>query len=526
MMERSLTRRRWKLSDFPQVWVPEPKIAKVTPEKIAQLPKAQRDQLAEVMAEWDRTLTANPLYGVYARNPNQHEFMRAPEYINALFGGNRSGKTAATVIKVVVNCVPLAYVPPHLMQYRMNLEDDPFYARMVVPSLQEHAIGVTLPLLRKWVPVSTLKNKSWDTAWSKKYMILHFANGSFIEFRSYDQDLSAHQGSSRHLIAFDEQPPKDIYEESLLRLAEYTGARSMLALTPLGLSWIYKEIYKRRNDPSANIAVFHSSIHENDTLSKENVELALSGITNAAQREAREHGRFVSMQGRIYDNFSSALAPDGNVVQPIKASDLNGDIYIGIDPGLRNPAAVFMRANDLTEQLLVFDEVCPYSESTTNIQQFAKMILDRVEFWGIKDPVYIIDPAAKIGDMKTGEDLLTEYARHGIAAITGNNSLAVGIERVYNLISNKQLAVTSNCTTVQDEFEVWSWDQRHEDSQGRTRPQDGNDHTLDCIRYVALQLPWVGAPPLSTEPTPAPGTLKAELSNRQPPQDLEVMAYY
>jgi phage terminase large subunit-like protein len=507
--------------DFPQIWIPEPSIAKVTPEEILALGEVKGQAVQALLNEWERTLQINPLYGVYARNIHQHEFMRAEAYINAMFGGNRSGKTSATIIKMIVNLVPLAWVPPHLMQYRMYLNDDPFYARCCVPSLQEHAIGVMLPLLRKWVPEACLRGKSWDRAWSNKYMVLHFENGSFLEFRSYDQDLSAHQGSSRHLIAFDEQPTKPIYEESLLRLAEYTGARCMFALTPLGLSWIYKDIYKRRNEPGANILIHHSSIHENDTLSKENIKLALAGVTNAAQREAREYGRFVSMAGRIYDNFSSADAPDGQVVDPIRPSQLQGDIYIGIDPGIRSPACVFAQANNLKEQLTVFDEVCPYSESTMNIQKFAEMILARVKEWGIKDPIYVIDPAAKIRDQRVGEDLLTEYARHGISAVPGNNAMELGIERVYNLIENNQLAVTRNCTQVQDEFEVWSWDERKEDAMGRARPQDGNDHTLDCIKYISLMLPWLPTP-VETKPTAAPGTLEHEINRRnQPPPDMD-----
>lgn len=513
--------------DYPTGWVQEPKIAKVTPSQIAALPPERQTEIQEVMREWEQTLKDNPLYGIYARNPNQHAFLEAPSKINALFGGNRSGKTAAMSIKAIINCVPPEWVPPHLMQYRLYGDStDPFYCRLVVPSQTQHAIGVVLPLLQRWIPKATLRTKGWDKAWNSKFMILHFDNGSFIEFRSYDQDLSAHQGTSRHLIGFDEQPPKNIYEESMLRLAEYEGSRCMFALTPLGLSWIYHDIYKKRNDENANISVFNSSIHDNDTLDKESVRQALESVTNSAQREAREYGRFVSMAGRIYDNFEGKpVEKGGHIYKPLGPSDITGDVYVGIDPGIRSPAAIFCLANDLTEQVVVFDEVTPYSESTMDIERFVNMILQRVQDWGIRDPIYIIDPAARGADQRTGEALLTEYARHGIAAIPGNNDLQVGIERVYNLISRNQFGVTSNCTTFIDEIEIWSWDQRMEDSMGRARPQEGNDHTLDALRYVVMMLPWVGAP-VKRNPPPRPGTLEHEIKMRQPPvQDLEVLAW-
>lgn len=59
---------------------------------------------------------------------------------------------------------------------------------------------------------------------------------STLQFRSYDQKRDAFQGTERELIWLDEEPPKDIYDECLLRTMT-TGGIVICTFTPLkGLS--------------------------------------------------------------------------------------------------------------------------------------------------------------------------------------------------------------------------------------------------------------------------------------------------
>lgn len=64
---------------------------------------------------------------------------------------------------------------------------------------------------------------------------IHGGN-SFLGFRSYDQGRKAFQGTGRHVILVDEEPPMDVYNEMLIRTATVNGI-VMLTFTPLlGLS--------------------------------------------------------------------------------------------------------------------------------------------------------------------------------------------------------------------------------------------------------------------------------------------------
>lgn len=522
----------------PQIgWVKEPKLT-FTRSQFQRLPPEQREKARELLAQHRETVAINPLYGVWLRALVHHDYMSCKSFIGAMFGGNRSAKSSTMVLNAIVNCIPLDWVPPHLLQYRTYLDDQPFYARIGVPTLDKHAVGVMLPLLRRWVPQGTLNGGKFETAWSNKHNQLTFKNGSFIEFRSYDQDTAAWAGSSRHAIYLDEQPKFDQYQECLLRLAEYEGAFMRFALTPLGLSWVYSEIYKQRNDvkpynagadDSLDIEVFYASIHDNDTISEVNKKLALAG-TRGAMREAREFGKFVSMEGRVYDAFQMRhhVVPD---IVPEYLAD--GQIYIGIDPGLRYPAAVFVLANSLKEEVLVFDEVRTSAKIRTSAESFCRLIKEKQRRWGIVNPTYIIDPAARIPGMTDNQDLLTEYARHGISAgVPNTRDVETGIERVRGLLGDPDgdpptrvhLFICEKCTQLQDEFEIWSFKKNAGDElgEGKATYMDSNNHGTDAVRFVSLCLPWE---PKHDDPIDKPpaDSIAAMLKN-QPPDDLEWVA--
>ena len=67
--------------------------------------------------------------------------------------------------------------------------------------------------------------------------VRHISGGwSLLGQKSYDQGRKAFQGTGKHVIWFDEEPPMDVYNEALFRTATLNGI-TMLTFTPLlGLS--------------------------------------------------------------------------------------------------------------------------------------------------------------------------------------------------------------------------------------------------------------------------------------------------
>jgi phage terminase large subunit-like protein len=67
--------------------------------------------------------------------------------------------------------------------------------------------------------------------------VKHVSGGSStLGFKSYDQGREKWQGTARHFIWLDEEPPEDVYDEALIRTMTVDG-RMMVTFTPLkGLS--------------------------------------------------------------------------------------------------------------------------------------------------------------------------------------------------------------------------------------------------------------------------------------------------
>lgn len=76
-----------------------------------------------------------------------------------------------------------------------------------------------------------------------------FGGISVIGFKSCDQGREKFQGTSLDYVWFDEEPPKDIYEECRMRVFDRKGD-IFGTMTPLkGLTFVYEEIFlNRRGD--------------------------------------------------------------------------------------------------------------------------------------------------------------------------------------------------------------------------------------------------------------------------------------
>lgn len=61
---------------------------------------------------------------------------------------------------------------------------------------------------------------------------------SMLKFRSYEQGAGAFEGTEEDVVAFDEEPPMDVYGEALIRLTSTTGrfddnGSMLVTFTPL-----------------------------------------------------------------------------------------------------------------------------------------------------------------------------------------------------------------------------------------------------------------------------------------------------
>lgn len=105
------------------------------------------------------------------------------------------------------------------------------------------------------VPGETLGDITWRSGVQgliDTIQIRHVSGGwSQLSLKSYDQGRKSFQGTGRHVIWLDEEPPQDVYNECLIRTAT-VGGIALLTFTPLsGLSDVVLSFLPKEERPTA-----------------------------------------------------------------------------------------------------------------------------------------------------------------------------------------------------------------------------------------------------------------------------------
>ena len=214
---------------------------------------------------------------------------------------------------------------------------------------------IHIPLLKRLLVRGELRGGSFDLAFSKYHTTLHFGNGSFIEFMSYEQGVDAFQGTSRHKVGHDEAcPDVNIYRENMARLID-VGGQFVVGMTPTeGMTWEFEEIYEKSFAVGSDIAVFSGDMENNPYLPRSEVEAFKRGLSED-ERKTRMKGQFVALQGMIYPMFRK----EPGVLQVLKDDFLVGTYYpvtIIIDPHEGKETAVGWYTIDRDGRMYVINE--------------------------------------------------------------------------------------------------------------------------------------------------------------------------
>jgi phage terminase large subunit-like protein len=463
------------------------------PEEYEKLPPAEKKQVDEMFEQYARSVEQNPLLAFHP-HAKQHEFLLSDKRYKGFFGGNRSGKTEGSVVNDLIQCCPDETVPDHLKQYKKWHK--PINCRIVAPKFNENHEQVIFPKIRELVPKMALKGGTWERAFSKQRRLLTFANGSTIQFLTFEQDVDAHAGAALHLAHFDEEPPGQhgwqIYRETQARLIDYAGD-FVLSMTPLlGMSWAYDEFWEKRGKESKpgtwesdKLLIVQVDMDDNPHLSQEAKEEYLAGLTQE-ERVARKEGKFVHFGGLVYADFNTDrhLIPDPTLEHVAQL-----DHVIGIDPGINTTAVVFC-GFDKDNSLFVLDELYLHNENAIP-EAAARLIRAKQAEWGMKDPVFVIDPSARNRASVNADNIEAAYQRAGITTIWGQNEVEAGVFEMKRRLqaSPPRLYVNSRC-------ESWRYEQtryRVDTKKEGYKVVKEDDHLMDATRYVAMYRPM--APP-------------------------------
>jgi phage terminase large subunit-like protein len=294
--------------------------------------------------------------------------------------------------------------------------------------------------------------------------IKHVSGGwSVLGFKSYDQRRKAFQGTEKHLILLDEEPPEDVYTECVMRGRD-VGGQIVATFTPLsGRTPLVTRFLNHEKERAGGRSIVSVMCGMDDVphLTDEEKSELLAAVPEW-QRNARRTGAPTVGTGLIYnvDEAKYVIRPI-----PLAAHWRRG---FGFDYGLHNTAFVLCAVDDDTDTVYVYKD---YKDGNKPISVHASA-LKASGAW-IKG---VGDASAKDSD---GKQIVQKYRAEGIDMALpqkGAGSVMAGIEEVLNRLESGRLKVFANCGALLTEIRNYAFDK-----DGHVNKE--NDHILDALRY-------------------------------------------
>lgn len=459
------------------------------------MPSRKQEQLSldEVLLLTEQSLrqaSISPGLSAYKPHSLQEKLHRNTSKEKLFIGGNRSGKSVFGATETVMWLTGLH-------PYRKDIPIPPVRGRAVSVDIEEGIKKISFPEVRRWLPVSFLKNGSWEDSYDKLARTLTLTNGSFLEFMSYEQDVGKFAGTSRHFTWFDEEPPEDIFNECLMRLIDTDGSY-WITMTPLiELTWVKDKIYDQWREGDESIYVVEIDTIENPHISLHALDRITRGLS-VEEKEARRSGTFITHTGLVYGgSFKPEPADEGgNVVEDILEDDF--EIYrqqwghfVCMDHGFANPTVFLFCCFDNDGRIIVYDELY---EVQHIVRENAALYRSRIRELKVV-PTYVVgDPSIQNTSAITRTSIQTEYVEHGVPIALGNNDVRGGIARVQNRFSKRLLFISRRCQHTLREINNYRWD-RYASTKIEVRrnkketPLKRNDHCMDALRYGVMSRP-------------------------------------
>lgn len=286
------------------------------------LSRQEKIEYLKLLDEKERRIAEKPLH-YCQRHDKQIAAHEAMQAVRALFWGNRVGKTEWGGMETA------EYATLHHKHRQLKA---PFEIWSACPSfdVQEHT---TQQKLLRYIPKKDIEHIEYLRGRIIKKMTLK--NGVVILFKSYEQGREKFQGAGVRLIWFDEEPPKDIWEESFVRVEAGQQLDVILTMTAVkGMTWVYDTIYLDTKNP--DLFVSEAGWDDNPYLTEQQKEQMSRGLSDNAIKVRRE-GKFVKRVGLV-----AAWWERDKHVRHYDHLDKSWTWYEVLDPGFSDPAAYLL----------------------------------------------------------------------------------------------------------------------------------------------------------------------------------------
>ena len=411
------------------------------------------------------------------KHKKQIAFHKCKKRNRWVFGGNRSGKTECGAVESI-------YLARGIHPYRKNKNN--VFGWVVSLSQQVQRDVAQSKILKylnpDWIEDVIMLSGKKDSPSSgiiDQIKIKNVFGGiSTIGFKSCDQGREKFQGSSLDFVWFDEEPPKDIYDECKMRVLDKRGD-IFGTMTPLkGLTFIYEEIYLNKNN-SKEVWCEFIEWADNPYLSKKEIK-HLTSTLSERELNARRYGYFTDDSGPVYPEFDENV----HVIEPFQVP-YDWQDQLSIDPGLKNPLSCHFYAVDYDGNIYVVAEHYQAGIDVYEHSQKIKEIANKISWrYGSDGRLNsLIDSAANQKTLAYSKSVSELFYENGINVNANvNKDLFSGINRVKSYFKSNKLFIFKNCVNLIRELKGYRW------GNGDC-PIKKDDHSLDELRYYVMSRP-------------------------------------
>ena len=391
-----------------------------------------------------------------------------PIRVQICLGGTGSGKTASAAYKVA----------RHVLETPPPRDRCPFW---VIGDTYDVVCDVCwLEKMSNLIPESQIASFYWyrrDRRWPYAVLLKHPDDpsriGWILEFKSYEQGLSAMKAKSIGGFWCNEEVPVPIVLEIQGRCREYDSP-GWADFTPIEVvSPEWPEFY---DNPPPGWRFYHLNTELNHYLADGWAKSYLSQIPEDL-RETRRTGVFTSLRGAVFKEFRKLI----HVIQPPYPRIQHDWRKIrGIDFGFNNPFVCMWVAQDRDDRYYVYDEHFVARQlNAWHVERINQREWDESQPW--YGPTYSDHDAQE----------RAELGALGINCTPANKAINQGIELLRSLMivqadNRPRIFIFARCANLIREIISYRWPEGSDKRNPQDVPLDKDNHAVDALRYAIV----------------------------------------
>ena len=319
--------------------------------------------------------------------------------------------------------------------------------------------------------------------------VRHTSGGiSLVGLKSYEQGRQSFEGTAKHVVWCDEEPPQDVYTEMLYRTITTQGV-IMVTFTPLrGMSEVVKGFLEPETTESAKFKTFIQAGWRDVPHLDESERIALMATTPPYQIAARTEGEPSLGSGAIYP------IAEREILVPTATIPESWARCYAMDVGWNRTAVLWGAKDPGSGRIVLYDE---HYRGHGEPASHAEGVRARGAWMR-----GVIDPASSGSSQIDGRKLIDIYGRLGLHLEPAVNAVEAGLTETWNLLVSGRLVVQEHLSNWRSEFRKY-----HRDEQGKIVKV--SDHLMDATRYLIIS----GREHMKTAPRPKLSSHPARISS-------------